>query len=169
MSRYEAALRSIGAWIDERHPHQMSILETAEGFAVRWQWTSGTRAAISRHFSHEELRMFDRRGQHSRLSLQHRVVPSSGEAAAETYQDLLRALGHEFDEVTAQSLLLDELDDGFLVTYQYRDPRKSTLWRKHLAIVAIDQQRSLLNQACARRRAKTGLSARLASTAGAIR
>jgi hypothetical protein len=68
----------------------------------------------------------------------------------------LRALGYELERVPAYSLLLDELEDGFLVTYQYVDATGGYLIHKRLVVLGPQDKDSLLGEARSRR-AKRGL------------
>jgi hypothetical protein len=148
--------------MDQRGPHHIRVIETADGFGVQWQWGHNGRTALYRHFTREELIVPERQGVKGRAPLRGPLARSPLTSHARSYRNVLRALGHELDEVSAQSLLLDQLDDGFLVSYEYPDPRNPVRCRKHMAIVTVKEQQALVQQAYARRRAKSGLAARLA-------
>ena len=158
---YEQEFRLIGRWMDQRHPDHIQLVETPEGFAALWQWGHDIRAAISRLFAHQDFIALERQARAMRGQMPNSSTRMNGSTYAKSYEDLLRAVGHELDEAAAETVLLEELDNGFLVTYQYRDLTNAPVWRKHMAVLETKQEQSLLKQAAARRRLKTGLAARL--------
>lgn len=158
---YEHEFRLIGRWMDQRHPDHIQLMETPDGFAALWQWGHDIRAAISRQFTHDDFISLERQARVVRGQTPHSGARATRSLHAKGYEDLLRALGHELDAAAAGAVLLEELDNGFLVTYQYRDPRNGPMWRKHMAVLEPEQEQTLLKQAAARRRLKTGLAARL--------
>lgn len=157
---YEQTLRLIGAWMDERHPRRINVLETLEGFAAQWQWGHRTPQGCFKEFTRDELLALDRKRQRERKSV-YSSEHSSAPALGTSYENVLRVLGHELDDVGARYVMLDQLDDGFLVTYQYRNAGQDTRWQKHMAILQAKEQDALMRQAQARRRVKVGLAARL--------
>ena len=159
---YQLVLRQIGAWLDERVPDRVAVIETPDGFSVRAQWGHDARASIVRHFTSEELLALHRTAARMRASLPTGAAARRLAASQKTgYHDAFRTLGYELDQVPAYSVLLDELDAGFLVTYQYQHPRQLSIWHKHMAVVTVEEQGKLIKEAHRRRQPPIGLSARL--------
>ena len=158
---YEREFRLIGRWMDQRHPDHIQLVETPDGFATVWQWGHDIRAAIGRRFAHDDFIPLERQARTMRGQAGRPGARGNGSAHGKHYEDLLRALGHELDAASAETVLVEELDDGFLVTYQYRDAKNAPVWRKHMAVLQSAQERKLLKQAAARRELKIGLAARL--------
>lgn len=160
---YESALRQVGEWMDERLPHLVTVLETPDGFAVQWRWGNDLRDSTLREFRHEELFAWHRTSAHRRAAQRRGAgehVPPAPRRSS--YRNTLRAIGYELDRVSARFLLIDELEDAMLVTYQYPNPKNPYVWHKHMALMALDEQRRLLKDASARRQPVQGLSSRLA-------
>jgi hypothetical protein len=63
---------------------------------------------------------------------------------------VFRALGFELDALDAYSILVDELEDGFLVTY-HLNPHESYMLRKHMVILRRNEMFQVLSAADARR------------------
>jgi hypothetical protein len=158
---YEHEFRLIGRWMDQRHPDHIQLVETPEGFAAFWQWGHDIRAAIGRQFAHHDFISLERQARTQRDQRHGTGARPNGSSHPKSYEDLLRALGHELDAASAETVLIEELDDGFLVTYQYRDPGDASTWRKHMAVLVREQAQRLIKQATARRQLKVGLAARL--------
>ena len=69
-------------------------------------------------------------------------------------QDFLRALGHELDQVSAQAILVEELEDGIVLTYRYPEPEAGG-WRKRLLVLGLPEIEAILNAAFERRKASS--------------
>ena len=67
------------------------------------------------------------------------------------YENILRALGYELDQVEAYSLLIDELDEGLVVTYQYLRPTEGFSARKRMVILGAEALQSVVEDARSRR------------------
>lgn len=67
------------------------------------------------------------------------------------YQDFLRALGHELEQVPGYEILLEELEEGFLLTYQYLLPSEGYQPRKQMAVIAAEEREDILTRARGRR------------------
>jgi hypothetical protein len=137
--RYEQVLRALGAYLDGQGAWRITVLETPTGCTVRYHHRGTDEMALA-EFGFSDL---------PDTSTARGLERPGGMAAR--YQDLLRALGHELDDEGAWNILLDELADGFLLTYQYVDPRHSWQPQKRTLILGADDQGMILSQAHARR------------------
>jgi hypothetical protein len=65
---------------------------------------------------------------------------------------LLGAVGHDLDASRAASILLDELPESLMITYEYDDPRRGYVLRKRMALAGPRDRERLLHDAHGRRR-----------------
>jgi len=137
--RYEDALRSLGAHLDSENAGSACVLEMPHGFALRYR-RSDTGALVMKEFRLNALPSWrSLRG----LEL---VRPVRGR-----YQDFFRALGHELDDERATAILLDELDDAYLLSYQHLDPRNRYQPVKGSLILGHEEREMILEQSHSRR------------------
>ena len=80
-----------------------------------------------------------------------RAARKSREEQIGPYQDFLRALGFELEQAGAYFILLDEVDDDFLITYQYLRPTQGYQPYKHLSVINRNAREDLLQSAYSRR------------------
>lgn len=140
---YQRLLRGIGARLDESCACNVHLLEEPDGFTVRYQTEPGKNELIAARFGHDEL--LERQAEMER----HRA--RSSPTGAGSYQDFLRALGFELESRSAYSILVDELEDGFLVTYQYLKPEEGYILRKAMMVAGPDEKGAILQHAHERR------------------
>ncbi|MBV9281587.1 MAG: hypothetical protein JOZ41_16020 [Chloroflexi bacterium] len=150
---YQAVLRLIGARLDAEHARRVLLLERPGGFVVRYHRGQDDTAVHVLEFDLEDLLVDRGRGPGARRSRP--VFRRGGEPGG--YQDVLRALGYELERVPAYSLLLDELDDGFLVTYQHVDATGGYLIHKRMVVMGSQDRDTLLEEARSRRTHRRGL------------
>jgi hypothetical protein len=137
-------LRSLGRILDERGASVIYILETPDGFEVRYQDCSGI---VMTYLAFDELYAPAPRPDPVG-GAKRRSVDKRGRG---TYQDFLRALGYELNDLGAKEILIDQVDDVFLVTYQAIDPHSGLLPHKHMAVLGKEEIQALMNEAYARR------------------
>jgi hypothetical protein len=153
---YTWALRSVGAYLDEHKAQKISLLEVPEGIVATYSETSENgpdRAMMP--FTIEEMVQYRSEMEHQRVaSLTHgRDVASPPHVlGAAGYQDLLRALGWELDDTRAYNILVREMDDQFMLTYEYLDPRDNYLPYKRLLMLGADEIGLLMTEAYERRK-----------------
>ncbi|GAC1524626.1 MAG: hypothetical protein NVS2B16_33180 [Chloroflexota bacterium] len=135
---YETVLRSAGAYCDHQGAHHIALLETTEGFTLRYQQAETSAIAVVT-FTPAEL---SGGTTYTRTGL---LRSASG------YQDFFRALGHELDEENASTILVDELEWGFLLSYRHLDGRNSFQPSKKQLVLGPNQQETILEHARARR------------------
>jgi hypothetical protein len=156
---YQASLRTIGVQLDANHAFHANVVEVLDGFQVRHERSSHDRELVSRHVGYAEV-----------ISLANELEPKhwrwglgSGEKhGVGRYEVTLRALGIELDAAHAYSLLIDEVDDGFLVTYQYLKPSQGFMVRKRMIFLDVDSVERVLAVGRNRRTDKGGFLAFLA-------
>jgi hypothetical protein len=68
------------------------------------------------------------------------------------YEDFLRALGHELEQIPAYSLLIDELHDRFLITYQCFDPAVGYVPLKRIVCMSPREIEEMVEAAKTRRK-----------------
>jgi hypothetical protein len=146
-SSYQEMLRCVGAFLDGVDACRINVLEVKDGFAVRYQRERNNPESVMEHLSHDSLDTVAHRGKRRPF----RFAPRNRGDAAASYEDLLRALGYELDHVRAYSLLIDELDEGVVVTYQFIKPAEGFNVRKRMVLLGQDAMRSVLQDAQSRR------------------
>jgi hypothetical protein len=133
-----------------RGDSKVRIFEVPNGFDVT-SLPSGTNVMLRRtFFSHQDLLAPEYGARHRKVRLfqKHAYAPP---APPSSYQDLFRALGYELVDAGAYFILLDELDGGFLLTYQYHDPHAGFMLHKRRIMLHNEDQDSLRRAAVARR------------------
>lgn len=147
---YQSLLRAVGAVLDECHAVTATVVETPDGFAVRYRGSEEPRATHLLQLSFDTLR--DAVENHTHRTMRPRFLRRSAGAQADKYTDLLRAVGIELEKARAYGMLMDEVDEDILLTYQYLDPARGYLVRKHHAVIASEEQERLVADARRRRR-----------------
>jgi hypothetical protein len=161
---YQSALRTIGAYLDECGACNINLLEAEKGFAMRYQPHRGSPDTVLVRMDENEIKdltvELERRRRWGSFRLGHKG-PGSGKP---TYENMLRALGYELDQVLAYSILVDEIDDGMVVTYQYLNPQEGFNARKRMVILGSEVMHAVLEDAQVRREhRKHGIVTLLAS------
>ena len=153
---YQWLFRAMGAALDEVRASSVSIIETGEGFVVRYRRTDQQPELAAASLSYAAL-LEQRAELESRRVVPRRVRAwEQGEGAHSHYQDMLRAMGSQLERIEAYSILVDEIDEGLIVTYQYLDARDNYLFRKAKVMVRWDQVSQMLGEARSRRTARSG-------------
>ena len=154
---YQVMLRAVGAHLDQQEAERVRLIEDRDAFIAFHYHTGGT-ARVER-FPFDGLLSSGAARPRTRWSRQRSHLSPIGMSG---YEDVFRALGYELDEARAEALLVDELADGFLVTYQYLNPTESYLVRKQMAVLGADQLGTMLQAARSRRAQKPTFLRRLA-------
>jgi hypothetical protein len=153
---YEFTLRALGAMLDERESVRIHVLEVINGFMMRYCLAPSDSALYTHRATHAELLELSAAVE----SRRHRkVFPFGfrlGQNARGTYEDALRALGSELDTMKAYSILIDETDEGFLVTYQYLNPAQGFMVRKRMAFLGREAISQARQEARSRRKEHSG-------------
>lgn len=153
---YQWMLRTLGAYLDEEPSCRISLTEVPDGFIVRLQRALHKLEPQVLHFKRDSLReqleqlMAGKR--HTAQRAHHQGIWSH---FPNGHQDFLRALGFELDEASARNIFLDELEDGFVVTYTCPAEKGSQEWTKKMVILGIEEIESILNAAFERRKKPT--------------
>lgn len=155
MDSYEWLLRALGSFLDSSPTCRISLAELPDGFLVRLlhglDELEPEVMTFDRNALHDQLdRLFQRHKPVFHAS--HRGVWASFPSG---HSDFFRALGHELDRSGARDILIDELEDGLIVTYvREGDGRRS---KRALALAPPDIER-ILNHAFERRASAPDLS-----------
>ncbi len=147
---YQATLRAIGAHMDDIDASRINLLEVADGFMVRYEGkgTDGELAVV--HLRHTDLLSLTHELERKRKRRPFSLFQANQEPGG-SYENILRALGFELDQAEAYSLLIDELDDGMIVTYQYLRPSEGFQARKRMVILGTDAMEAVIESAKDRR------------------
>jgi hypothetical protein len=144
-------LRVIGLDLDHRHASRVRLMETPSGFSVQYFEDSQADAIASLNYTHAELNARARGGRIQPL-LRHPIGGGKRfKQGRPTYQDFFRALGYELEDAGAYSILLDEIDDGYLLTYQFYNPESGFMLHKHRVALHADAAGEIVNVASMRR------------------
>lgn len=125
-------------------------METPTGFEV--QYLTDSRHSETGHltFSFNELAAQARGGRLQPL-LRHPMGGKRAKHGKPTYQNFFRALGYELEDAGAYVILLDELEEGYLLTYQFYNPDSGFLLHKHRVALHADEAGEIVNVASMRR------------------
>jgi hypothetical protein len=145
---YQSALRAVGAYLDEHGARRINLLESGDGFAVRYQPQRDTPDSVLVLLSTDKLLDLSAQPERKRRRGPFGLSTSIEHGA---YENVLRALGFELDQVHAYSILVDEIDEGMVVTYQYLKPAEGFNARKRMVILGAAAMQSVLNDAKSRR------------------
>jgi hypothetical protein len=143
-SSYQALLRMLGTRLDEDGAREIRVVEATYGFVTHYQRQGNqSEAGIVEYRSHELLAVAE--------ELRRRKQRSQAKTHQTRYEDVFRALGYELDQVGGRSILIEELPDGLLLTYQTLSADGGVA-RKHMAVLYQDELARMLERAVARRR-----------------
>lgn len=148
---YQMMLRVIGQDLDRLHASNIRLIETSSGFAVQYVSDTSRAEIADLIFSFEDLLPRTRTGRFQPMLRHPRGGAKRFRHGKPTYQDFLRALGYELEEAGAYSILMDELDDGYLLTYQFYNPDSGFLLHKHRVALHADEAGEIVNAAGMRR------------------
>lgn len=148
---YQAILRAVGAYLDEHEACRIQIIELVDALMVQYGDGGPSAARQITQCSYADLltREAELRKQKRRKL---RWSASTGSAKPSRYEDVLRALGYELEKGEAHMMALDEVDDGFVLTYQAYSPHEGYMLRKRLLVLGPDQQDMVLTAAYRRRK-----------------
>lgn len=148
--RYQQTLRAIGAWLDECQAAYFSVFETPDGFTVVIIDPLEPPSPREEHFplhvlgrQHDQLRQLRGRKQ----------VNVDGKAAlfGTGRQDFFHALGYELDDIGAESVVVDQIDDAVMLSYAYVDPSADFSWHKRMVLLSRDDIETVTKVARGRR------------------
>lgn len=125
-------------------------METISGFEVHYAVDDQRPEMVTLHYSFEELKS-KARGKRMQPLLRHPMGGKRSKNGKPTYQDFFRALGYELEDAGAYMILLDELDDGYLLTYQFYNPDSGFMLHKHRVALKADEAGEIVNVASMRR------------------
>jgi hypothetical protein len=149
---YQWLLRALGAYLDEEPSCRISLAEVSDGFLVRLQRALHKLDPQVEHFQRntlqEQLQRLRSERKHT-VRARHQGVWSS---FPNGHQDFFRALGYELDQAQARGILIDELEDGVVVTYSYPDTSIGSKWKKRMVVLGISEIEAILNAAFERRK-----------------
>lgn len=149
---YEKGLRVIGRYLDSEPSYHVSVLEIADGFAVRTHNNVDRAEGRSSHFPWERLRdlvIFQAAGRG--ISARKRRRGEVWDKFPNGHEDFFRALGHELDVEQARSLSLDEIPEGIAVSYMRPKNTSRGSFEKYHTVMGRDEIAALLAAAQARR------------------
>lgn len=149
---YQGMLRALGAYLDQEASCRITLVEMPDGFVVRMQRHLHKVEPVAWHIRHEDLqdRLRKLMTDHSKRphNIRHQGIWAR---FPNGHQDFFRALGFELDDAGARQVLIDELEDGLLVTYKYRDQASDEVWRKRTIKLGESEIEAVLNAAFERR------------------
>jgi hypothetical protein len=147
---YERALRAIGRHLDAEPAYHTSVLEVPDGVTVRSQPVRHRSSGKVIHFDWRKL---------ADLAVLHTAARSFGKRRAphsgiwssfpNGHEDFFRALGYALDSERAANVSIDELPDGFAVSYVRANTRHA--FEKCHRVYRAEEIEGLLASAHARR------------------
>lgn len=143
---YQKLLRAIGAFFDDSGAEGISVIEAGAGFIARFYAAETGAQMQSRRFS-TELLMRDEHAAGRRSQ-----TGDEGTRREDSYENVLRTLGWELDDVAAGTITVDQLSSQFYVSWLARSPEEGLVVVKRHATVGTDALTLMLNDAEGRRR-----------------
>jgi hypothetical protein len=148
---YQSMLRALGTLLDEEPSCRIAVTEVSDGFVVRTQRSVHTLEPRVRHFDRATLNeQFERLRNERRRTADHVRHPGIWTQLPGGHREFLRSLGFELDEVSAHGIVIEELEDGIVLTYNYPDSETKT-WRKRMVVLGVSEIEEVLNTAFKRR------------------
>jgi hypothetical protein len=138
---YESALQAVGGYLDSQCASEFQLLETPRGLVVHFRMQGGRPEWRLAFFKFSDLR-----GTGVDIGLFRKIRHPLGSADRQ-YRHLLWAIGHELDTTRAMSILLDELPQSLLITYEYDDPGHGYVLRKRMALAGPRDRERLVTDA----------------------
>jgi hypothetical protein len=149
---YQWLLRSLGAYLDREPSCRISLAEVSDGFLVRLQRALHELDPQVEHLKHEtlveQLNELTARSKPAGPRVRHQGIWSR---FPNGHQDFFRALGYELDQSSARGILVEELEDGLVVTYSYPVQDNDTHWKKRMVVLGMEEIEAILNAAFERR------------------
>jgi hypothetical protein len=151
---YQWKLRALGAFLDTQTASHISLIETRNGFATRYYQHRGATEPTFVLVEEPQLRAITEALRQRRVLTTRPGEPELGGPLSSQgrYQDFFRALGWELDDLSAGAILLDEQENGVLVTYAFRDPANPEIWSKRSASLGTIEREEIIKAAYGRRR-----------------
>lgn len=153
---YQWMLRALGAHLDEEPSCRITLAEGPDGFLVRLQRhlhkLEPLVYVIRRETLRKQLAELGQARKPAGLRARHQGVWA---LFPNGHQDFFRALGYELDQRRASMILVDELEDGIVVTYRSPDEERPGEWRKEMFVLGPAEIEDVLNAAFERRKTKT--------------
>ena len=128
-------LGTLGRYLDGEHAERVRIIESAKGFVVHHHSADGPARVTEISWSDLVTRGSAWAGKPRTLRPWRRQSRPGGSS----YEGVFQALGYELDDVHAHSILLDELPDGLLISYQFLNPAEGYMLRKRMAVLGTEQ------------------------------
>jgi hypothetical protein len=144
---YQITLRGVGGYLDDHHAQRASVLELIDGFSVSYYGSPSDPDMVEARLAYEDLLILD--AEESKRQRKPSLFGRKAEPGS--YKDVFRALGYELEVAKAYSLLIDQTDDGLLVTYQYLNPSQGSMVRKRMAILSSESIEQVVRDARSRR------------------
>jgi hypothetical protein len=155
---YQATLRAVGKYLDERVSHHLNLIELPDGYNVRYQGDEPESDQAVAFFSWQQLLgqnelLGQRRekGESNRFSSRDTKPELNATGPKDGYENFLRALGYELDRTEAYTITLDELDNGILLTYLFIDARESFMPHKRMVFLTPKELDTVKQDALHRR------------------
>lgn len=143
---YQQRLRALGAFLDDHNACMVNVMEMPDGFSVRSYHDPADLEGVSLVFGNKELDCFE-------LDLEwRRARRLHDDSRMDSYQDFFRVLGSELERERARYVVLDEVDDSFVLTYLYVDPDRGFMWRKRHVTLGLRERQAAVRAAHRRRR-----------------
>jgi hypothetical protein len=148
---YQWLLRAVGSYLDEEPSCRISMAEVSDGFIVRIQRALHKMEPQVEHFKRETLEE-----QLNQLFASRKPVAKAHHQGIwanfpNGHADFFRALGYELDTARASNIVLDELEDGLVLTYAYPTDEEGKAWSKRVVRLGIEDIEAILNAAFERR------------------
>lgn len=147
---YQAFLRVVGRDLDHHRATIVRVVETISGFEVHYVADDQRPEMAALTYTFDQLKA-KARGSRMHPLLRHPIGTRRSKKGKPTYQNFFRALGYELEDAGAYLILLDELEDGYLLTYQFYNPDSGYLLHKHRVSLKTDETGEIVNVASMRR------------------
>ena len=124
----------------------MELLETPAGFVVNFDPPHGSSERCFAYFKFTDLK----RSAYDMKVVRRVRRPLAG--PDREYRHVLQSVGHDLDAIHAVSILIDELPESLIISYEYDDPGRGYSLRKRMALAGPKDRERLLRDAHRRHR-----------------
>lgn len=124
---YEVSLRAIGSYLDRQDARNVHVLEAPTGFLVRFENRGDDVRGELVCFDYKDVRPSG-----PEVDWLRNIKLPSGRSRS--YEVLLKAVGRQLDEIQAACILLDELPESLMISYEFDDPTRGFFLRKRMAL-----------------------------------
>jgi hypothetical protein len=152
LQSYQWLLRGLGAYLDDESSCHITVLEVPDGFLVRLHRVLHNLQPEVKLFTRDALGQVLEDLYARRRTTDRQTRGGIWATFPNGHSDFFRALGWELDRARARGILIDELEDSVVVTYDCPGEENSRTYEKRMTVLGLNEIEGLLNRAFERRK-----------------